>query len=70
VALMSAGKKVMIVVGAGHITGKNSITDLLRQRGLQVRQMKPETGALNVSSATTATTATASTAVSATAQKK
>ncbi|MBC3877532.1 TraB/GumN family protein [Undibacterium sp. FT79W] len=70
VALMSAGKKVMIVVGAGHITGKNSITDLLRQRGLQVRQMKPETGAPNVSSATTATTATASTAVSATAQKK
>ena len=54
VALMNAGKKVMIVVGAGHITGKNSITDLLRQRGLQVRQMKPEAGASTVSSATTA----------------
>lgn len=54
VALMNAGKKVMIVVGAGHITGKNSITDLLRQRGLQVRQMKPETGVSTVTSATTA----------------
>ncbi|MBR7791099.1 TraB/GumN family protein [Undibacterium sp. FT147W] len=54
VALMNAGKKVMIVVGAGHVTGKNSITDLLRQRGLQVRQMKPETGVSTVSSATTA----------------
>lgn len=67
VAMMTAGKKVMIVVGAGHVTGKNSITDLLTQRGLQVRQMKPETGASNVSSATTAA---ASTAVSATAQEK
>jgi hypothetical protein len=43
----------MIVVGAGHITGKNSITDLLRQRGLQVRQMKQEAGVSTVTSATT-----------------
>jgi hypothetical protein len=57
VALMSAGKKVMIVVGAGHITGKNSITDLLRQRGLQVRQMKPEIAASTASSAAVSTTA-------------
>ena len=57
VALMSAEKKVMIVVGAGHITGKNSITDLLRQRGLQVRQMKPEIAASTASSAAVSTTA-------------
>ncbi|MFZ6861952.1 TraB/GumN family protein [Undibacterium sp. Ji67W] len=38
--LMAAGKHVLVVVGAGHIAGTNSISDLLKQRGLQVRQIK------------------------------
>ncbi|MFZ6754997.1 TraB/GumN family protein [Undibacterium sp. Dicai25W] len=40
VELMAAGKHVLVVVGAGHIAGTNSISDLLKQRGLQVRQIK------------------------------
>ena len=40
VALMAAGKHVLVVVGAGHISGTNSITDLLKKQGLQVRQIK------------------------------
>lgn len=70
VAMMTAGKKVMIVVGAGHVTGKNSITDLLRQRGLQVRQLKPETSAATASSTTKAAASATSAAVSANAQEK
>jgi len=38
--LMTAGKHVLVVVGAGHISGANSITDLLKQHGLQIRQIK------------------------------
>ncbi len=37
---MTSGKHVLVVVGAGHIAGTNSISDLLKQRGLQVRQIK------------------------------
>lgn len=70
VAMMTAGKKVMIVVGAGHVTGKNSITDLLRQRGLQVRQLKPETSAATASSTTKAVVSARSAAVSANIQEK
>ncbi|MFZ6848856.1 TraB/GumN family protein [Undibacterium sp. RuRC25W] len=38
--LMAAGKHVIVVVGAGHISGPNSIADLLKKQGLQVRQIK------------------------------
>ncbi len=38
--LLNAGKKIFIVVGAGHTTGENSIIDLLQKQGLQVRQVK------------------------------
>ncbi len=39
-SMMDSGKRLFIVVGAGHLSGKNSLTDLLRQRGVQVRQIK------------------------------
>lgn len=38
--LMQAGKKLLIVVGAGHIAGQHSITELLQQQGMQVRQIR------------------------------
>ena len=38
--LMASGKHVIVVVGAGHISGPNSIADLLKKQGLQVRQIK------------------------------
>jgi uncharacterized protein YbaP (TraB family) len=33
------GNKVFVVVGAGHLTGSNSIIDLLQKQGVQVRQI-------------------------------
>ena len=33
------GDKAFIVVGAGHLTGNNSIVELLQKQGVQVRQM-------------------------------
>lgn len=38
--LLHEGKKVFVVVGAGHIAGTNSITDILQKQGLQIRQIK------------------------------
>ena len=38
--LMASGKHVLVVVGAGHISGTNSIADLLKQHGMQIRQIK------------------------------
>jgi len=39
VKMMDSGQHVLIVVGAGHIAGKNSLTEILQKRGLQVRQI-------------------------------
>ena len=33
------GNKAFVVVGAGHLTGNNSIVDLLQKQGVQVRQI-------------------------------
>lgn len=33
------GKKAFVVIGAGHLTGNNSIVDLLQKQGVQVRQI-------------------------------
>jgi uncharacterized protein len=38
--LLKAGEKAFIVVGAGHMVGENSIVQILRQQGFQVRQIK------------------------------
>lgn len=38
VELMSRGKKLFIVVGAGHLAGENHLIKLLQQQGLQVQQ--------------------------------
>lgn len=40
VELINSGKKIFIVVGAGHTTGENSIIALLQKQGLQIRQIK------------------------------
>ena len=37
--LLLAGEKTFVVVGAGHLTGMNSIIDLLQKQGVQVRQL-------------------------------
>lgn len=37
--MLVAGEKAFVVVGAGHLAGKNSIVDLLKKQGVQVRQM-------------------------------
>lgn len=39
-SMLEEGKKLFIVVGAGHLTGANSITELLEKQGLEVRQIK------------------------------
>jgi uncharacterized protein YbaP (TraB family) len=31
---------VMVAVGAGHLTGKGSVQDYLRQRGMKVRRLQ------------------------------
>lgn len=38
---IQAGKKIFVTVGAGHIAGHNSITDLLQHQGYQLRQLRP-----------------------------
>src|SRR5437879_12143534 len=38
--MLEAGDKAFIVVGAGHIVGANSIVNILRKQGLQIRQIK------------------------------
>ncbi len=38
--MIAGGKKLFIVVGAGHLSGANSIIELLEKQGLQVRQIK------------------------------
>lgn len=39
-ALMSEGKSLFAVVGAGHLAGENSLLELLKKQGLQVKQVK------------------------------
>lgn len=38
--LLNSSKKVLVVVGAGHFVGQNSILDILQKQGYQVRQIK------------------------------
>ncbi|WP_422948549.1 TraB/GumN family protein [Undibacterium sp. Ren11W] len=38
-SMLASGNKLFIVVGAGHIAGINSITDILQKQGLQVKQI-------------------------------
>jgi uncharacterized protein YbaP (TraB family) len=38
--MLESGSKLFVVVGAGHIAGINSITDILQKQGLQLRQIK------------------------------
>lgn len=38
--LLIDGEKTFVVVGAGHLTGMNSIIDLLQKQGVQVRQLR------------------------------
>jgi uncharacterized protein YbaP (TraB family) len=38
--LMKGGEDFLVIVGAGHLAGKDSVIDLLRQHGYRVRQMK------------------------------
>lgn len=38
-ALLSQQRKLFVVVGAGHLAGDNSMVDLFRQQGWQVRQI-------------------------------
>ncbi|MFZ6741875.1 TraB/GumN family protein [Undibacterium sp. JH2W] len=38
--LQEQGKKLFIVVGAGHLSGANSIIELLEKQGLEVKQIK------------------------------
>jgi uncharacterized protein YbaP (TraB family) len=38
-AMLRAEKNALVVVGAGHLVGKESVVDLLRQRGWVVRQL-------------------------------
>lgn len=38
--MLESGKKLFIVVGAGHLSGANSITELMEKQGLHVRQIK------------------------------
>jgi uncharacterized protein YbaP (TraB family) len=37
--MLADGNKAFVVVGAGHLTGVNSIIDLLRKQSVQVRQL-------------------------------
>lgn len=38
--MMKAGKKLFVVVGAGHLAGKKSVVDLLKKQGLEVTQIR------------------------------
>jgi uncharacterized protein len=35
---MKQNKNVMLVVGAGHLVGPESVVDLLKKKGYQVKQ--------------------------------
>lgn len=39
-SMMSTGKKLFVVVGAGHLTGEKSVVDLLQKQGVEVRQIR------------------------------
>lgn len=39
-SMMTAGKKLMVVIGAGHLAGEKSVVDLLRKQGLSVTQIR------------------------------
>ncbi|MBR7799944.1 TraB/GumN family protein [Undibacterium fentianense] len=38
--LLGSGKKLFVVVGAGHLAGEKSIVDLLRKQGIEVNQIR------------------------------
>ncbi len=38
--LMKSGKKVLVVVGAGHLAGEKSIVDLMQKQGMEVKQIR------------------------------
>jgi hypothetical protein len=38
--MMGEGKKLFVVVGAGHLAGEKSVIDLLQKQGLQVTQIR------------------------------
>jgi uncharacterized protein YbaP (TraB family) len=37
-ALMKENKNVLVIVGAGHLVGPDSVVDLLKKKGLSVKQ--------------------------------
>ncbi|MFZ6817087.1 TraB/GumN family protein [Undibacterium sp. Ji22W] len=39
-SMMAAGKKLMVVIGAGHLAGEKSVVDLLRKQGMTVTQIR------------------------------
>ena len=38
--MMQSGKKLFVVVGAGHLAGEKSIVDLMQKQGLEVKQIR------------------------------
>jgi len=38
--MMASGKKLFVVVGAGHLAGEKSVVDLLQKQGLEVKQIR------------------------------
>ncbi|MCU6432433.1 TraB/GumN family protein [Undibacterium sp. Jales W-56] len=40
IKLMNGGQPVFVVVGAGHMIGKNSILDLLKKKGFQINRVE------------------------------
>jgi uncharacterized protein YbaP (TraB family) len=36
---MASGKRTLVIVGVGHLVGKNSVINLLRARGYKVKKM-------------------------------
>jgi len=39
-SMMASGKKLFVVVGAGHLAGEKSVVDLLKKQGLTVTQIR------------------------------
>jgi uncharacterized protein YbaP (TraB family) len=39
-SMMTSGKKLFVVVGAGHLAGEKSVVDLLKKQGLEVKQIR------------------------------
>jgi uncharacterized protein YbaP (TraB family) len=39
-SMLARGDKLFVVVGAGHLAGLNSVTDILQKQGLQVKQIQ------------------------------